>query len=174
MRPTRIAVLLLLALAGALLTKRALAEPDRAYWGNGQLRTSGAGDPGEEHGEWTYWYATGQLRERGRYDRGRRVGVWTQWYANGQRASSGERQPFATEGGGESAGSPREGEWTFWHENGDVRAEGRFDAGLRSGPWRFWRIDPAGGAPRLDPEQSGVYDDDRRVGDLPDPATEQR
>lgn len=167
MRHARLLLLLFVALAGALLVaRRAIAEPDRAYWGNGTLRSSGAGDPGAEHGEWTFWYANGQLRERGRYEHGRRVGVWTQWYANGQRASSGERRPT------DDGGSPRQGAWTFWHETGDVRAEGRYEGGRRVGPWREFRVDPEGGPARLDPARSGVYAADTRVADLPPTAAQ--
>jgi len=98
-------------------------------------------------GTWRFWYPSGQLREEGRYADGHRVGVWTQWHPGGQKASAGQRvwDP-------ERGASLREGPWTFWWPNGNVRARGRFERGLRTGPWEV-RIDTG----RLDPERSGVY-----------------
>lgn len=142
--PTRAlpALLLLLLLGGC----------DRrctAHHPNGVLRSAGkqtlAG--GAKTGEWTYWYRDGEIRERGRYRDGRRTGVWSQFHRNGQIHSRGERS-----WNGETGAAERGGEWVFWYQNGVVESRGRFERGLREGPWSFWTDT---GEPR--PAASGTY-----------------
>ncbi|MFT4514579.1 MAG: hypothetical protein ACI89X_004364 [Planctomycetota bacterium] len=54
------------------------------------------------------------------------------------------------------------GPWQFWHRNGSVRAKGTFTAGKLHGEWRIWRKDG-----KVDPGFTGVYEDGKRTGDLP-------
>lgn len=132
---------------------------------------------GSLHGPWQdYDPFDGSPRMSGTYEHGERVGTWRITYRDGTLVDEveyvdgqkhGLQRKFTVEGApleeitwdhGEKTGPAR----TFYPD-GDLQSEGEYRQGLRQGTWIYYT--PEG---EVDPTWTGVYEDDQKIGELPE------
>ncbi len=132
---------------------------------------------GKLDGPWQdYDITTGTPRLSGNYSDGLREGRWILQWRNGQVIEEshylhgelhGLHRKYTSEGilieedtweHGEKTGIARQ-----FYADGTVQVEGSYRNGLREGPWRYYTK-----AGELNRNWSGIFEDDIRVGELPD------
>jgi len=161
------------------LWDKPMNDPETGEAADGVLTRIEHYEDGELHGPWQDHHPrSGAPRTQGSYVRGLQVGRWETRMADGTLVDessyddAGRRtglQKLYAAGGtliqeltwaeGVQSGPSRQ-----FFPDGAVQAEGEFLDGLRQGVWRFYT--PGGELNGF----SGVYENDERVGDLPDDA----
>ncbi len=144
------------------------------WFRDGTPRRAGSFEAGAAQGPWREWFADGKLASEGRFEDGQFEGEWTLYHPSGTPESRTHWRAGRREGPSESwfeDGAPRrrgayrddlrEGPWTQHWPSGALRSESTFVRGQREGEVRAY--DESG---QPDPELSGVFAEDRRVGPL--------
>jgi antitoxin component YwqK of YwqJK toxin-antitoxin module len=107
---------------------------------------------GQMTGTWSTWFSSGVLQSRGTRVNGSREGLWTRWFESNIKAREGNYSDDVPSG-----------TWRQWSREGVLLSEGEILNGSRSGPWRVWHEDG-----HVDREQTGLYRDGVKVGELVD------
>ncbi len=121
----------------------------REHTPQGVLVSEGSFLEGQRQGPWTTWRPDGSLLFYAEYERGTMHGAFRRVHVGGEVQAEGEMR-----------GGARSGRWTMRYQDGTLRAEGAYVAGERHGPWRYFSEQGV-----LDPETSGTYAKDARVGE---------
>ena len=82
---------------------------------------------------------------------GKLEGLWTYWSDQGHKMMEGEYK------NGVAAGR-----WCYWRDSGQKWKEGTLMGETPEGRWTYWSKDGF-----VDPEQSGIYKDGKKVASLP-------
>lgn len=102
-------------------------------------------------GDGTYrsYHENGSLESEGTVRGGVRTGVWREWYDSGalmrEYTCAGEPETVLSfrDAGGNPMISGGEGEYVALYPDSSIMAEGKYEDGLRSGEFRFYRADGA-------------------------------
>jgi antitoxin component YwqK of YwqJK toxin-antitoxin module len=154
----------------------------------GRARSQGRCVRGKPDGRWRSYHPGGQLELEGEWRGGLPHGIWTQWSATGARlgtfilADGTGPAALRWPGGGprvqtELRGGKLHGAFRSWHEDGAPFREGRYQDGLRAGPWIARGVDGRTSTEQFDPgcaivervlpaspaEQAGLQRGDRMV-----------
>ena len=96
----------------------------KEFWPDGKLRAEGPWDNGQKHGYWKYYNQNEVLIQQGKFNNGSWHGHW-QWFYNPDQLHRSEHYYKGLE----------EGDFIELSLQGDTLARGRYEAGLKSGPW---------------------------------------
>ena len=105
---------------------------------------------GVQEGDLRVWHPSGGLQALVAFSGGKKSGLARNWSETGQLLVLDHF--VADEAFGLHQG---------WYPDGSRSEVGNFAAGKRTGPWFVWDVNGA-----LDPQNSGVYAEDRRSGPL--------
>jgi antitoxin component YwqK of YwqJK toxin-antitoxin module len=134
------------------------------YHPNGAKAAAGLYAGGLRSGTWESWFPDGRPESKGAYVRGAMDGRWSYWRADGSKdlvASGVYRLEVyrSREDGRHYRGyfvdNKRQGTWTSHWPDKSVQLEGRFEAGVRVGPWIFHHLDGTPSALILSGEYAG-------------------
>lgn len=148
------------------------------YFEDGKLEATGVFREGVENGDWRYFYPGKKLKAEGELVNGRRTGYWGFLTPDGEAdaINSGVYQTFGgfypngnLHAEGELLDGTPHGDWQYWWPSGDLQIQGSYLRGKKNGSWKFWHWD---GTPD-DIMIAGVYENGRRLGNLPQGAYEQ-
>lgn len=119
------------------------------YYENGNIRSEGILSDNVKAGKWSFYYEDGGLKSDGEFVEGIREGIWNYYYEGGVlkaqatfKNGNGLYREFYVSGSIKMQGLNRQGKsdslWTYYFETGEKLAEGYYQKGLKTGPWKYF------------------------------------
>lgn len=124
----------------------------KEYYDDGKLYAEGKYEKDVRVGPWKFYHKNGNLRQEGAYNsQGKPEGEWLWYYENGKILREenyylglldGLMAEYSEQGKliaqGDFIEGLEEGDW--FYEVGDVRIEGSYAEGKRTGTWKIWQL----------------------------------